>query len=66
MRSDGEQDVAFGKLRAQDVIVSVDGVAVKSPVDAVKRLQGHEIGDTVAIGFLRGRSKGSVRISLAP
>jgi len=53
---------AFGRLRAQDLIVSVDGVAVKDPGDAVTLLQKHKIGDSVTIGYRRGRSLRSVRL----
>lgn len=53
---------AFGKLRAQDLIVSVDGVAVKDPAGAAKLLQKHNIGSTVKIGFRRGRSLKSVTL----
>ncbi len=53
---------AFGKLRAQDLIVSVDGVAVKDPAGAVRLLQKHSIGDTVKIGFLRGRTATTVTL----
>ena len=47
---------AFGKLRAQDLIVSVDGVSVNDPAAAVVLLQKHKIGSTVKIGYRRGRS----------
>ena len=47
---------AFGKLRAQDLIVSVDGISVKDPAGAVALLQKHKIGDAVTIGYRRGRS----------
>jgi len=47
---------AFGKLRAQDLVVSVDGVSVKDPAAAVALLQKHKIGSSVTIGYRRGRS----------
>ena len=53
---------AFGKLRAQDIIVSVDGVRVKDPDAAVTLLRKHKIGETVTIGFTRGRSNRSVKV----
>jgi Lon-like protease len=53
---------AFGKLRAQDLIVSVDGVSVKDPAGAVALLQKHKIGDTVKLGFRRGRSLNTVTL----
>ena len=53
---------AFGKLRAQDLIVSVDGVSVKDPLGAVALLQKHKIGETVTIGYRRGSSIKTVRL----
>jgi PDZ domain-containing protein len=53
---------AFGTLRAQDLIVSVDGVSVKDPAAAVALLQKHKIGDTVKIGYRRGRSNKTVTL----
>ena len=53
---------AFGKLRAQDLIVSVDGVGVKDPAGAVVLLQKHKIGDPVTIGYRRGPSLHTVTV----
>ncbi|HJT37677.1 MAG TPA: PDZ domain-containing protein [Actinomycetota bacterium] len=53
---------AFGKLRAQDLIVSVDGTAVTDPQSAVEALQKRKIGETVTIGFKRGRSTHSITL----
>jgi len=53
---------AFGKLRAQDLIVSVDGVTVKDPAGAVALLQKHKSGDRVTIGYRRGRSTKTVTL----
>ena len=47
---------AFGRLRAQDLIVSVDGVSVKDVDGAVALLQKHKIGESVTIGYRRGSS----------
>ena len=56
---------AFGKLRAQDLIVSIDAVKVKDPRAAVTLLQKHKIGSTVTIGFVRGRSRRTVKLKTA-
>jgi len=53
---------AFGKLRAQDVIVSVDGVAVKDVTGVSTLLQKHAIGATVTIGYRRAGSLQTVRL----
>jgi PDZ domain-containing protein len=57
---------AAGKLRAQDLIVSVDGVSVKDPAGAVTLLQKHKIGETVSIGYRRGRSARTVTMKTVP
>jgi PDZ domain-containing protein len=57
-----EGQPAFGKLRAQDLIVSIDGVKVKDPAAAVTLLRKHAIGETVTIGYVRGRSIQTVKV----
>jgi PDZ domain-containing protein len=47
---------AFGRLRAQDLIVSVDGVRVTSPSGAVHLLAKRKIGESVKIGIKRGKT----------
>ena len=44
---------ASGKLRAQDLIVSIDGKRVVGVNNATDLLGAHKVGDTVRIGFER-------------
>ncbi|MGZ4140344.1 MAG: YlbL family protein [Actinomycetota bacterium] len=53
---------AFGKLRAHDLIVSVDGTPVNGRTDAIHVLSKHSVGDEVVIGFKRGESLMSVKL----
>jgi len=58
----GEGLPAFGHLRAHDLIVSVDGKRVTSPSGAVALLSKHKTGDSVTIGFVRGKTLMSVKL----
>jgi PDZ domain-containing protein len=50
------------KLRAGDILVSVDGKPVTSQASLFTLLQQKSPGDTVAVGYRRGSSTGTVRI----
>jgi uncharacterized protein YndB with AHSA1/START domain len=44
-------------LKADDVIISIDGISISTFTDINKALQGKRVGDVVEIGYYRGPSK---------
>lgn len=51
-------------LRAGDVIQRVDGEAVATPRDVMRRLRGRDEGERVAIGYLRDRRSGTAQVTV--
>jgi PDZ domain-containing protein len=56
---------AVGKLRPNDVIVSVDGKTVRTRSDLLRRVQAHEPGEEVRIVVRRGARREAVTIRTA-
>ena len=55
-----------GSVLLGDVIVAIDGRAVRSPDDLVLILEGMKPGETVQVEFLRGEARRSVPVRLGP
>jgi Lon-like protease len=56
---------AVGKLRPNDVIVSVDGKTVRTRSDLLRRVQAHEPGEEVRVVVRRGTRRAAVTIKTA-
>jgi PDZ domain-containing protein len=56
---------AVGKLRPNDVIVSVDGKTVRTRSDLLRRVQAHDPGEEVRIVVRRGTRREAVTIRTA-
>jgi PDZ domain-containing protein len=56
---------AVGKVRPNDVIVAVDGKAIRTRSDLLRRVQTHEPGEEVRIGVKRGARRETVTIRTA-
>lgn len=52
-----------GKLKPGDVIVSVDGKAVRSAIDVSTAVRKHQPGDRIAIGYTRNGKSGTATIT---
>ncbi len=59
-----DSPAAKASLKLNDVIVDVDGKAVRSPSEMAKQLGDHKSGDTVAVGFLREGTRRKVTVTL--
>lgn len=51
-------------LRLNDVILDVNGKAVRNPQEMAKELKRYSNGDTVSVGFLRASTKRQVTVKL--
>ncbi len=51
-------------LKLNDVIVDVNGKAVRTPTEMAKELKQFKSGDTVSVGFLRESTKRKVTVTL--
>ncbi len=52
-------------IRANDVIVSIDGRTISSMDQLITELIAHDVGDEVEMGILRGERRLSVKVTLA-
>src|SRR5581483_7252307 len=59
-----ESPAAKASLKLNDVIVDVDGKAVRSPSEMAKELRDRKSGDTVSVGFLRDGTRRKVTVTL--
>jgi len=59
-----DSPAAKASLKLNDVIVDVDGKAVRSPSEMAKQLGDHKSGDTVSVGFLREGTRRKVTVTL--
>jgi len=55
-----------GKIVLGDLIVSVDGEAVRTTDDLYRAIDKHKVGDTVPLTILREGKKMDVRVNLDP
>lgn len=60
-----DSPAAKAKLELGDLIVSVDGVGIKSPSDLRIRIAGYKPGSTVELGLVRGGAFLEVEVTLA-
>jgi S1-C subfamily serine protease len=49
-------------LRAGDIIVALDGVAIAGADDLVRALTGDKIGRSIAVGVLRGTERLTIAV----
>ena len=61
----GADAPAAGRLRAGDVLRTVDGRALRDAADLRAAVAGGEVGDVVRIGFERGGRTGAVEVRTA-
>jgi S1-C subfamily serine protease len=61
----GTTQTSDGLTIGGDIIVGVDGKKIKKPGDVLSALNGKKPGDQVTIEYYRGRSKKSVKLTLA-
>ncbi len=59
-----DSPAAKASLKLNDVIVDVNGKAVRTPQDMAKELEQFKGGDTVSVGFLRESTKRKVTVTL--
>ncbi|TAH51733.1 MAG: PDZ domain-containing protein [Chloroflexota bacterium] len=59
-----DSPAAKASLKLNDVIVDVNGKAVRTPQDMAKELEQFKGGDTVSVGFLRDSTKRKVTVTL--
>jgi serine protease Do len=59
-----ESPAAKASLKLNDVILDVNGKAVRTPSEMAKELKQFKSGDTVSLGFLRESTKRKVTITL--
>jgi Lon-like protease len=57
---------AAGKLRARDVVISVDGKRTASPNELRRLIQKHKAGETVRLAIRRDRRVEKIRVKTAP
>jgi len=60
----GETETAEGLVAGGDIIVGVDGRAVKKPEDVSAAIEGKKVGDEVEIEFLRDEDRETVTLKL--
>jgi S1-C subfamily serine protease len=61
----GTTQTSDGLTIGGDIIVGVDGKKIKKPADVLSALSGKKPGDQVTLEYYRGRSKKSVKLTLA-
>src|SRR3954468_11677549 len=61
----GDTQTSDGLTIGGDIIVNVDGKTIKKPDDVLSALGDKKPGDQVTIEYYRGRSKKSVKLTLA-
>jgi PDZ domain-containing protein len=54
---------AAGKLRADDVLTTVDGAAVTSPEKLTELIRARPAGTALTLGYTRGNKPGTVRVT---
>lgn len=59
-----DSPAAKASLKLNDVIVDVNGKAVRTPQEMAKELEQFKGGDTVSVGFLRESTKRKVTVTL--
>lgn len=59
-----DSPAAKASLKLNDVIVDVNGKAVRTPQEMAKELEQFKGGDTVSVGFLRDSTKRKVTVTL--
>ncbi|HEX8065450.1 MAG TPA: trypsin-like peptidase domain-containing protein [Thermoleophilaceae bacterium] len=60
----GKTETAEGLVIGGDVIVAVDGAAVREPADVAAAIADNKPGDRIRIEYYRGRTKRSVQLTL--
>jgi S1-C subfamily serine protease len=53
-----------GRVVFGDIVIAIDGQSIATPGDLLLLLEAHEIGDTVAVTYMRDRREFVVRIHL--
>lgn len=51
-------------IKAQDVIIAVDGMEVKSPADLSQVVLGHKVGDTIKVTISRSGQSQDISVTL--
>jgi S1-C subfamily serine protease len=60
----GTQRDASGRIRLGDVIVAIDGKAIKNAQDLYSALEHHQVGDTVTLSLEREGQRQDVQVTL--
>jgi S1-C subfamily serine protease len=62
----GMRETPDGRVSPGDVLVAIDGVAVKKTDDLLSALEKRRPGDVVVVTYLRDRARYETRVTLAP
>jgi uncharacterized iron-regulated protein len=63
---EADSAAARAGVREGDLIVAVDGVAVRKPVDLIRRIRAHHPGDHASLGVARGTETLTIDASWPP
>jgi len=63
---EADSAAARAGVREGDLIVAVDGEAVRKPVDLIRRIRAHHPGDHASLGVARGTETLTIDVSWPP